>query len=119
VQQLNASRATNIMAVVSLTPVACVPNARTKIQLSCCFQIIAWQVREAFEPWSFFVIQAPKPALAHMFLPQPRGEYVVRFAITAHERPTRTTGSSMGSMHADLWHKAGILRPDLMSALGT
>jgi hypothetical protein len=47
------------------------------------------------------VLQALSPELALMFLPQPRGEFVVRPAITAHDTLTHSTGFTIG-----LWMSA-------------
>ncbi len=65
-------------------------------------------MRQAFDPRAFFVLQALSPELALMFLPQPRGEFVVRLAITAHETPTHITGPTIGSMDVCFGGKADM-----------
>ena len=64
-------------------------------------------MRQAFDPRSFFVLQALSPELALMFLPQPRGEFVVRPAITAYETLTHSTGFTIGSMDVGYWGQGG------------
>ncbi len=53
------------------------------------------------------MLQALSPELALMFLPQPRGEFVVRLAITAHDTLTHSIGLTIGSMDASYWGQGG------------
>ena len=64
-------------------------------------------MRQAFDPRSFFVLQALSSELALMFMPQPRGEFVVRPAITVHDTLTHSTGLTIGSMDVGYWGQSG------------
>ncbi len=54
------------------------------------------------------MLQALSPELALMFLPQPRGEFVVRLAITAHDTLTHSIGLTIGSMDVCYWQLADM-----------